>query len=616
MSLTLTPDLGTSGGITAYAEGRTSAADSYILKLGQLALSLNPPTINATFPTPGGAPPISLPPVPAFATVVWTAPAIPAPFSGTLDVADILPAAFDDAPPVMAFPSAPTPFSDALPDSPGIDFTYDMPTLEIALAPPPALLSLNISKFNGLNLPAPLDNNVPELNIVAPSIREYQPGSLYTSTLLQSLQARLLHTLTNGGTGLNPDVEQALFDRAREREARTLADAIEALDKMETLGYSLPPGIWLDARVKITNETQYTFAGLSREIMIKQAELEQENVKQALTVAVQLEGQLMTYTNSVEQRLFESCKYATEAGIAIYNGKVQAYTAFVDAYKTKVAIYEAQIRGETARVDAYRAIVAAEQAKADINKTLVEEYKILTEITLSDIEIFKAKIGAIQTRAEIEKLKVEIFGEQIRGYTAKVSAFTAGVEGFRAQIGAETAKQEGYKAQVQAYTARVEAAAKYSEVKIEEFKARIAAKGAELEGYKAAVSAESERVRGIAALNTATAEAYKAEVSGTSSFNETLTKQWQVALDQAERVSEIAINTAKANAELYMTVRSLATDAAKVGAQVSAQLGAAALGAIHWSTSFSSAFSSSQSQSESNSTSTSTSTNNNYNYSV
>jgi hypothetical protein len=357
MSLTLTPDLGTSGGITAYAEGRTSAADSYILKLGQLALSLNPPTINAEFPGPrrrsADHPPAC--PRPSLRSCGRRLLSR-RPFSGTLDVADILPAAFDDAPPVMSFPTAPTPFSDALPDSPGIDFTYDMPTLEIALAPPPALLSLNISKFDGLNLPAPLDNNVPELNIVAPSIREYQPGSLYTSTLLQSLQARLLDTLTRGGTGLAPDVEQAIWDRGREREARSQADAIEALDKMETLGYSLPPGIWLDARVKITTEGQYTFAGLSREVMIKQAELEQENVKQALTVAVQLEGQLMTYTNSVEQRLFESCKYATEAGIAIYNGKVQAYTAFVDAYKTKVAIYEAQIRGELARVDAYRPI--------------------------------------------------------------------------------------------------------------------------------------------------------------------------------------------------------------------------------------------------------------------
>ena len=95
-------------------------------------------------------------------------------------------------------------------------------------------------------------------------------------------------------------------------------------------------------------------------------------------------------------------------------------------------------------------------------------------------------------------------------------------------------------------------------------------------------------------------------------------------LDQAQRVTEIGIQAAKANAELYMTTRSLAIDAAKVGAQVSAQLGAAAINTINWSTSYSNAMSSStskatstsQSVSQSISSSNSTSVNTNYNYSV
>lgn len=610
------PDLGSSAGITAYAQGRTTAADAYILKLGTLATQLNPPTINAEFPIPDGAPPITLPPVPAFAQIVWTAPAMPAPFVGSLDVTDIMPAPFDDEPPVMSFPAAPAPLTGDIPDAPGVVFDFDMPELVTSIPAPPNLLSLNISKFDGLNIPTFDEGELPTLTAVAPSVREYVPGSQYTSALLSAAQEHLRKAIVDGGTGLNPDVEEALWNRGREREYRTQADAIRELEKMETLGYSLPPGVYLDARIKITTETQNVMAGLSREVMIKAAELEQENVKVALTSAIQLEQSLLNYTNSVEQRAFDSCKYATEAGIAIYNAKVQAYTAFVDAYKTKVAIYEARIRAEAARVDAYRALVAAEQAKADVNRSLVEQYKVMSEVSLSSIEIFKAQIGAIQTRAEIEKTKVAIYGEQVRGYTAKVNAFTAGVEGFRAQIGAESTKQEAYKAQVQAYTARVEAAAKVSEVQIEAFKAKIAAKGAELDGYKAAIAGESERVKGLAMNNSAIADSYKAQVTGVASFNETLTKQWQVALDQAERVSEIAINTAKANAELYMTSRSILTDAAKVGAQVSAQLGAAALGAINWSTSSSFSQSFSQSQAESHSTSESQSLNKNYNYSV
>lgn len=611
-----TGDLGTSQGVTAFATNQTNVANDYIVKLGNITFA--PPTIHPVFPLPPSAPALSVPTPPAVTQILWTAPAIPAPFTGTLDVQDFMPAAFDTLPPVMSFPAAPTAFSDSIPDAPGVDLAFEMPTLTVSLPSPPALLSLNISKFDGLNLPAALDSNVPVLEAVAPSVREYVPGAAYTSSLLQAMQASLQDRIENGGTGIKPEVEQAIWDRAREREFRSQADALAELERMEELGYALPPGVFLDARVKIQTETNYTTAGLSRDIAIKQAELEQENVKLALANATQLEGSLMTYRNQVEQRLFDSCRYATEAGISLYNAKVQAYTAFVDAYKTKVAIYEAQIRGELARVDVYKTQIQAEQAKADINKSLVEEYRVLTEVALSNVEIFKAEISAIQARATIESLKVQIYGEQVRGYSAKVNAFTAGVEGFRAQISAEATKQDAYKSQVQAYTARVEAGAKAAEVRIEEFKGRISAKNAEYDGYKAIVGAESARVQALATNNTSVAEVYKATVQGLASYNEVLTKQWQVSIDQAQRVTEIGIAAAKANAELYMTTRSLASDAAKVGAQVNAQLGAAAMGVLHWSQSYSYSQSTGFSTSESRSTSDakSTSKNENYNYSV
>jgi hypothetical protein len=97
-----------------------------------------------------------------------------------------------------------------------------------------------------------------------------------------------------------------------------------------------------------------------------------------------------------------------------------------------------------------------------------------------------------------------------------------------------------------------------------------------------------------------------------------LTKQWQATIEQAARIAEIGVSTAKANAELYITVRQSAIEAAKVGATVSAQLGAAALNAINWSSTDSSSKSESKSTSESSvdSTSSSVSQSTNYNYSL
>lgn len=580
------PDaLGDPGFMIATAVGQLSATNSYVMQLASLAGGLQPPTITPVFPTGPSAPAVSLSTPPTMDTVVWAAPNMPDYFTGTLDISAYTVTPFDDDPPELLFGTAPAAFSEAAPDAPAVDLSFEMPELTLSLPAPPSLLSISVTPFDGITMPT-MDVTIPELTVVAPSIREYTPGSQYSSALLTAvatgLQARIA-----GGTGIDPGVEGAIWDRGREREARSAADAVRNLDQMESLGFAFPPGVYLDARLKLATETDYANRGHSREVMIKRAELELASVQQALTTATTLEQANMSYANQVEQRVFDSCKYATEAGVAIYNAQVQGYAAYVEAYSKKIAIYQALIQGEIAKVEAYKAQLSAETAKAEINKALVDQYRVQSDVALSNVEVFKARIGAIQARAEIEKTKVAVFGEQVKGYAAKINAYTAGVEGYRAQVQAEGTKQEAYRSRVQAFSATVDATVKQIEARIRAFEGTISASNAAWEGYKAATQGEASKAQAIAAVNSSRADSYKAEVTGIAAYNETLTKQWQVSLDQAQRVSEIGINAAKANAELYVTTRSLATDAAKVGAQVNAQLGAAALGALNWSNSFS-----------------------------
>ena len=611
--------LGNPLGISAYADRQTDAANTYLLRLGDATAGLAPPTITPEFPVGGSAPALSIPAPPTMGAIVWTSPTAPDTFTGSVSIDDLLPEPFDDDPPALVIGSAPAAFTEAAPDAPGVNLVYEEPTLDLTLPAPPSLLTISVTPFSGLNMPT-LTADEPVLSLVEPSIREYTPGAAYTSALLTTLKTKLQDWIENGGSGIDPAVENALWDRGREREARAAREAILKLEQMEALGYALPPGNYMDQRLKIITESEANDRGLSREVMIKAAELEQENLKVSLQAAQNLEGTLINYSNQVEERLFNATRYATEAGVSIYNAKVQAFGALVDVYRSKIQAYEAQIRAETAKVDAYRAQMEAERAKADVNQALVTQYKTQADVALSAIEIYRARIAGIQAKADIEKTKVEIFGEQVRAYGAKVNAYTAGVEGFRASLEAETSKQRAYQSQVDAYTARVGAAAKVADVRIAELKAQLDARGIEWDGYRAAIQGESARVQAIAQGNTSLAESYRAEISGVSAYNEVLTKQWQATLDQNQRTAEIAVSAAKANAELYVTTRSLALDAAKVGAQVSSQLGAAALNAINWSTSLSTSNSWANSTSFSNSISDafseSVSTSYNYNYSV
>lgn len=612
--------LGQAAGIVAYAQGRIDVVDSYIEGIDTAVLSLTAPTITPSFPTGGEMPSVAVPSAPTIEVPTWVAPGIPTAFTGDLDVSDLEIAPFDAELPDINYLSPPEAFSQELTDAPTISLEYEEPTLSVSLPAAPDLLSISVTPFSGIDIPT-FSETSPELVAVAPSIREYVPGSQYTSDLLTSVKAQLLARI-QGGYGLGAEAETALWDRGREREARGAADALADLERMEALGFMLPPGVYADARIKIITETDYAARGHSREAMIESARLELDQVKHALTSAVQLESQLMDYTNAVEQRLFEASRYATEAGIQIYNAQVQAYASMVNAYQAKVAAYEARVRAEVQKVEAYKAQISAEETKARVNQALVDQYRARIEAALSSIRVFEAQISAIQAKADIEKTKVMLFGEQVRAYVAQVNAYTAGVEGFRASLQAEQTKQQVYQSQVDAFTARVNASARQIDARIAAYKGRIDAKVAEYDGYRAAVQGESSRVQSYAQIGSTIYDGYKAEVAAISTHNEVLLKQWQAVLDQNQRTAEIGISAAKANAELYVTTRSLALDAAKAGAQVAAQIGSAALNAVNFSGSVSSSegYSASDSYSEavsvSSSTSSSNSVNQNYNYSV
>ena len=374
-----------------YAQWATGQAGNYIAQLGQASAALVAPTINPVFPSASAAPALAVDALPATQQIIWTAPAAPAIFSGNIDVGSYLPPAFSQNPPTLTFPTPPMPPTATVPDSPAVNLNYTYPTLSVTLPAPPSLLSLQTYTFGGVNMPT-LDPTVPTLSIVAPSVIPYNPGAGYTSALLTELKATLLDRIVNGtNTGLPPAAEQALWDRAREREYRQMADGLADLDKMEAMGFAFPPGVYVDARVKMQTEMQNTTAGLSRDIAAKQAELIHDDILKALDTSVQLESRLMDYTNAVEQRIFESCKYQTEAGIALYNAQVQAYTAYLDAYKLKVQIYEAEIRGQEALVQVYKTEIEAEQVKAQVNTALVEQYKVTADVAALNVQIYKVE---------------------------------------------------------------------------------------------------------------------------------------------------------------------------------------------------------------------------------
>lgn len=612
----LIPQWGDAAAMFSLSQQLVVNATNYVDSLAQLAEQLQAPTINFIPPAISATPvPVTVD-VPGFLVPVFSIPTQPAAFSGGLDIEGLLPGPLTVQPPQLNFGSPPTAFTTQVPASPGIDLNFVYPTVEITLPNPPTLLSLDTVVFNPLTIPT-FNVNVPVLTAVAPSVIQYREGALFASQLLTDLENGLDNAITTGALdALAAQAQQALFDAGREREYRAQADAMLELERMtETLGFAFPPGVYVDARIKLQTETTNTLAGISRDIMYKQADLQLQNIISARKEAVDLESKLIDYTNEVAQRAFETTKYATEASISIYNAQVQSYVASLDGFRTQATIYQAQIQGIQAQVAMYNAQIEFERTKAEINNALISQYKVQVDAALATLEIFKVEVQIIQVRAEIEKTKVEAFGAQIQAFVAQVNAYTAQIEGYKATVQTQSVIEGVYKTQVDAYGVTVDAGIKAADAVIEQYKGRIQGYEAQLDAFKANLQAMVEQARAAALVNENSARVYSAEVGAVSAYNELLTKQWEAITNEQEKIAEVAVKAAEANGQLFISARQLQQEGAKTAATVLAQLGAASLNAIHWSNSSSWGLSTAASSTFNQSIVTSTATNTNTNIS-
>jgi len=474
---------------------------------------------------------------------------------------------FDVAAPDMKFMDAPTVL---IGEAPALPELRDVPLPDepdVVLPAAPDFMSLTTHTFDGVNLHegwlSKLDS-IPRLSVLEPAPFSYSPGKRYASQLLDNLKASL-NARVHGGTGLSPDVEQQLWDRARDRETQTaLAREQEVLRGAEALGFPLPAGALAGQLADARREYHDKLSSLSRDIAIKQAELEQQNVKDAIQSALQLENQLIDENYKFEMLVFESSKAAADNAIAVHNASVENFRALLDGYRAYAGAYDTLVKAEMSKVEVFKALLHAEQTKADINRSLVERYKAEIEGAMASVEVYKARVGAAQTLVELERTRIQAGSEQVRAFVATVNAETAKAEMYKAQIQGESAKGEAYKALVAAYSAKVGAQAEKARVEVAKFQAHVAAKGLEWDGWKARLSAAVSAADIAAKHASITVDGYRAASHAAEAQAGASARLWEAQIKHYEAGQTIAYQTAKYNADAVTHANDARMDAAKV----------------------------------------------------
>lgn len=557
----------------------------------------SPPTISVQWAAiaPPSVP--DIPNMPSTPSLSFNEPAVPGAFTDVLDADDIVIDEFAEQLPTLNFGPAPSLSIGSAPPVPGVrDVPVpDAPT--VVLPDVPTFLSISTPTFGGVNLHEDwLDklDDIPELQLMQPEPMNYQKGAAYTSGFLTNMQA-LLNERLRGGTGLDAAVEQALWDRARDRETQiALAGEAEIMRSAEAAGFPLPAGT-LAAQVTDARRAYHDkLSGLSRDIAIKQAELEQENLKQTITMGIQLESQLMDHAIKLEQLAFEAAKAVADNAVQVYNAGVEYYRTLLSAYQTYAAAYKTVIDAELTKVEVYKAQLQGEQTKAEINTALVQQYKAQIEGSMAQVEIYKAQVSAAQTLVQLEQSKVQAAGEQIRAFVATVNAEVSKVEAYKASVGAEGTKVEAFKSLAQAFAAKAGVQAEKARVGIARYSALTQANAAQWDGYRARVAAESARVDALARHSGVVVDGYKIAATATTAKAELAARMWEASVKQYEGAQNVMLQSAKINMDAVVYANNARLDAAKVGAQIFAQQVASAYNIVNTSASISGSASMSQ----------------------
>lgn len=150
---------------------------------------------------------------------------------------------------------------------------------------------------------------------------------------------------TIGGSGLNPAVEQQLWERGR---ARILADSeraeSEAMSTWANRRFPLPPGALTGQINQIRLDAGRKLAEQSRDISVKSFDVEIENVRFAVTKVLDERKVALDATGDYIKTLMLGPQTAMQLTTGLANVRSEAARAMVQLYSAEIAASEPRIR--------------------------------------------------------------------------------------------------------------------------------------------------------------------------------------------------------------------------------------------------------------------------------
>lgn len=256
-----------------------------------------------------------------------------------------------------------------------------------------------LDKINGFRPVRP--DAFGEITAIAPTSPVFSFADIDQS-LLDLISDKLQSDLNNGGYGIDPNDEAALWQRERDRETQNaLAEVDEVTRRFSEGGFPMPPGAMFDAQERALANASLKISSVNRDIGIKRADLYFNARRFAIEQGTTVERVLVELHRAVTEQ--------AQVMTALYNSQINKYRADIEGgievIRGNVAIYAADISAFNAVIGAVGEAYKLKLQEMGLNsQTNIESLRAILEearITLARQDLSaKTRLGAAEFGAQ------------------------------------------------------------------------------------------------------------------------------------------------------------------------------------------------------------------------
>jgi hypothetical protein len=449
-----------------------------------------------------------------------------APSIGTYDFPDPL-AALTAVEPTLNFENAPTLYDPESIPVPVISETY------IPVMPIPEIPTLELDT---------------ELDVAIPVIPDFSYSEqMYTSELLQNTSTKLMYDMLNGGYGIEPADEQALWARAREREFRNLdANVQEIIRESAAKGFVAPTGAHSARIAEARRVATERMSDLSRDIATKRADMYVENRKFTIQESQKLEGLLSNIYGSYMERMLKAKTATIEMAAAVYSIKSAEFNSKVARLKVQADAYDTRLKAALAPIEAAKVRLEAAKLESGIKKDQIEIYTARVNAAAQFVNMQRLRLDAYVAKLQTEKSKLEMYKLQVEAYSARAQAKSTELQAYKARIEGDVARINGYESEVKAYGALVDVYKTRVQAKVAEVDSVVKSNAGKVQALEGRISAYKAGIEAQSLSAKAQIDVYRGRVDAWAKNAEIELQRRGQEYDYSKHEREVAIRKADA----------------------------------------------------------------------